>query len=200
LIICLATFAGGLLVAKLIPKYVLAIPLIKILLLTMYFVPQTTLVRNFWTLDKRLFSLGVSNLVGLAGFLVLLYVTVNTQGKSLEAVAWATLGAWLIYYLYIMSSAGCEVWGKAPSFRLSLAALGSAAYTMFILSILPFDASQTNFWPALIITVEKIALALFFLSPLFLLGGVIVLTNKNLPISDSITPLIHKIKKIFVKK
>src|SRR3977135_4520209 len=97
-LICSVCFAFAFLTSQFIPAYVTSVPVIRTLILAVYFVPQTTLIRNFWMLDKRLVALGASNIVGLLGMLASLFVTLRLSGLTLGSIALASVVGYFIYY------------------------------------------------------------------------------------------------------
>lgn len=170
-LICLAYFASSFLIARFIPQYFPGVAVAQILLISLFFVPQTTLVRNFWILDKRLISLAISNVIGLLAGLGALALAGWTFGLSLVTVAWAMVGGLIVYYGYIIFSAGRETWGLGPACRVGLASLGAAAYTAVLLHFLAVDFLNLAFLEALQAVSLRIMAALLLLTPLFLLAA-----------------------------
>lgn len=178
-VICLALYLGSFLISQFIPKYAESVPLLGIILGATYFVPQTTLVRNFWILDKRLFSLGISNLVGLLGMAAMLYAMVTLRGQTLASVALSMVGGSMIYYAYIMFSVGREVWGWESVLGLSLAAIVAFAYTFLIVFHCLPSFSPNAFWANFAILLKSLSLCFIYLMPLFVLGGWLLLRYGN---------------------
>ncbi len=170
-LICLAFVAGSFLIEQFIPRYAEAIPVLQILLLTIFFVPQTSLVRNFWILDKRLVSLGAVNLAGLAGLVAAIFLAVQVNGLNLTSVAWAAVAGNLIYYLGLMFSVGREVWGKVKAISLCATVLFSACYTGLVMSQVQVKSLPEGFFSAFGGACMMMAKGLLLLSPLFLLGA-----------------------------
>jgi len=101
----------SLLVRHFLKSYAASVPVMRWLLLAVYFTPQTTIVRNFWILDKRLLSLGLSNLFGLATMALSILTCSAAQGRSLPSVACGAVIGFGLYYVFVMFTVGREVWG-----------------------------------------------------------------------------------------
>src|SRR5207244_7306320 len=65
LLACVAGVAFSFLTRQFIPDYAASIPVLTSLMCLIFFVPQSSLVRNFWMLDRRLGALAWSNILGL---------------------------------------------------------------------------------------------------------------------------------------
>lgn len=177
-----AFFVSSFLIGRFIPKYYLAVEVTRILLISLFFVPQTTLVRNFWILDKRLLSLGISNIVGFLAGVSALALAVWTLGLSLVTVAWAMVAGLIIYFCYIQLSVGRETWGLLTACQVGLASLGAATYTAVILHFMNQDFLNLSFLEGLQLAGLRIMAALLCLCPLFLLGAWVVLRSKTVKI------------------
>jgi O-antigen/teichoic acid export membrane protein len=135
LLICAVYNALSTLVIVVIPKYSQAIPILQVLLLILYFVPQTSLVRNYWILDKRFVHLGVSNLVALAGMGLFIGIAVLIFKADPVYLAWAVVGGYVTQYVFIMYSVGSSLWGVRLASSTILIALASACYVVVVLRI-----------------------------------------------------------------
>jgi|KBSSwiStaDraftv2_1062776.scaffolds.fasta_scaffold00215_15 Membrane protein involved in the export of O-antigen and teichoic acid len=145
LLICSVCLAFSFLTGQFIPAYLSSVPVIRVLIFAVYFVPQTTLVRNFWMLDKRLLALGVSNVVGFVGMAASFLIVMKFRGLTLDSIALASVVGYFIYYLYIMLSIGVELWGKAGAVKIILHALAAVVITKLILNTTPINISQGAF-------------------------------------------------------
>lgn len=94
-----------------LPKYVGALPSVHILLSAIFFVPQTSLVRNFWLIDGRFKALAASNLFGLIAVSGSILAFIHGRGRHIEDVAAGMVVGLMGYYLALMATAGREVWG-----------------------------------------------------------------------------------------
>lgn len=169
-LICLGYFCSSLMIAQFIPKYADSLPVLRILLAAVYFVPQATIVRNYWILDKRFRSLAISNLIGFTALLTILFVSAHSRPMNLETVAWATLSGYSIYYLYIMLSIGRKIWGIKSALGLSLLAFISAASAIITIRLRPVNLIELNFLEALGKTSFNLIQAILLLSPLMIYG------------------------------
>jgi O-antigen/teichoic acid export membrane protein len=145
LLICSVCLAFSFFTGQFIPAYLSSVPVIRILIFAVYFVPQTTLVRNFWMLDKKLVALGLSNMVGFVGMAASFLFVLKFKGLSLDSIALATVVGYFIYYLYIMLSIGVELWGKAGAVKVILHALAAVVITGLIINTAPINMSQGAF-------------------------------------------------------
>lgn len=128
--ILLVTFVHGfsLLVGQVITQYTASLDVLTVLMFALFFVPQTTIVRNFWMLDRRLMALGISNVVGLIAHGLGLGITIAINGTSLESIAIGTVAGYGGYYLYLMATIGRELWGvRAAVLVTAHSAIGAAA-------------------------------------------------------------------------
>jgi O-antigen/teichoic acid export membrane protein len=142
LILGLATVAPPL-VAWMIPEYLDAVRLLPLMLLTMYFLPQTTVVRNMWILDRRLVPLAVSNVVGLAAGVVSIGLGVMAFGFDLRVVAAGYFTGHFVYYAWIMATVGRETFGSRGAAEAAAHAVLSCAYVAAVLVLL--DHATTGF-------------------------------------------------------
>ena len=161
----------SLLVRSFLPSYAAAVPVLRWLLLAIYFVPQTTIVRNFWMLDKRLVSLGVTNLVGLAATATSIFVSTTLNGRTLPSLARGTVVGYALYYTCVMFTAGREVWGLKHAAYLVVHAVGSALVLGWI-SAGPAQRAVTGDWAAALHDLTfSLARNVAIVTPLLLYGG-----------------------------
>ncbi len=136
-VICLAVQGLNLLTATILPAYAPSRGVLNILAFSAFFVPQTTIIRNFWMLDRRFLKLGISNLVALGAHFAALGLAIAIGGLSLHAIAVGTLAGWMGYYAWIMATAGRELFGAAVALRVALSALVGAGTGGIIVALLP---------------------------------------------------------------
>jgi len=123
------------LIVRFIPAYRDATRLVPFLLLTMYFVPQTTVIRNLWILDRRLAPLATSNVIGLAACGGGIGAAVLLRGMELPAIAMGYLAGHVIYYSWIMATVGRETFGVKGVADVAGHAFASSAYVAAALSL-----------------------------------------------------------------
>lgn len=128
LVICGVYWLAVQILSFFLPKYVAALPAAQVLLLTVFFVPQTSLMRNFWMIDKRFGALLCTNLIGLAGMAVGLGAAVTWFGPSLLAVAWGCVAGYGVFFLSLVVTVGREVLGSRMAMRVAGAAVGAMLY------------------------------------------------------------------------
>ncbi len=119
----------GWLVRSIMPQYAPAVPVLMLVQMVIFFVPQTSLARNVWVLDKRMAALGLSNVLGLACVAAGLGLVRLSGSQDLRAVALAVLLGYAAYNFYVMIAAGRGLWGGAGVVRALGASYGGAAYT-----------------------------------------------------------------------
>jgi hypothetical protein len=168
LIICGIMGVMSFLMVQLIPKYAPSLPILRTILFSFYFIPQTNLVRNFWVLDKRIAAIGVANIVGLVGMSASYCFVLLFFGVTLEAIALGAVLGYAIFFLGLMFSVGREVWGWKRTVKLCLHVALAIAYTLLVLRFVKADLLG----PGLVNGVASLALTLaqsiLFLSPLML--------------------------------
>jgi O-antigen/teichoic acid export membrane protein len=140
LIVVLAAVAPPL-VARLLPAYADSVRLLPVMLLTMYFVPQTTVVRNMWMLDRRIVPLAISNIVGLAAGFASIGIGLMAWGFDLLVVAVGHLAGHVVYYGWVMATVGRETLGKRGAAEAVAHAVLSCAYVAVVLLVLNRNAS-----------------------------------------------------------
>jgi len=140
LIVALAAVAPPL-VARLLPAYADSVRLLPVMLLTMYFVPQTTVVRNMWILDRRIVPLAVSNIVGLAAGVASIGIGLMAWGFDLLVVAVGYFAGHVVYYGWIMATVGRETLGERGAAEAAAHAVFSCAYVAVVLLALDSNAS-----------------------------------------------------------
>jgi O-antigen/teichoic acid export membrane protein len=116
------------------PKYLGAMSVLPVLLPTLYFMPQTTVVRNIWLLDRKFGRLALSNIWGLAATALTIVAIWRLHGLSPRGIALGYLLGNAMYYVWLMSTAGVDALGGRRSFGVAVRALGSAAYTMWLVN------------------------------------------------------------------
>jgi hypothetical protein len=130
---CLAPFVFG----HFLPSYAGMLPSLRILLLAIYFLPGTSVVRNFWLIDRRLIIVGVVNVVSLVGLAAISFLLFWLRGRSLTSVALGMVGGYAIFFACLMVTIGREVWGNARTVGLVAWVAVSLVYTSVVVRSLP---------------------------------------------------------------
>lgn len=133
--ICFMIVAARFIFPRFIPEYVDSIGLLATLLFSLYFVPNVTVIRNFWIIDKRFAALGVSNLVGLAAMGMGFWIGTSLWEMDLLIVARIFLISFIIYFCWLLFTLGNELWGLRKSIVLILYIIGSVSITLFALQM-----------------------------------------------------------------
>jgi O-antigen/teichoic acid export membrane protein len=170
LLICSVCVLFSFLTHQFIPAYASSVPVIQNLIFACYFVPQTTLVRNFWMLDKRLVSLGLSNVVGVVAMSASFFVLFETRGLTLNSIAVASVAGYFLYYVYIMMTVGRELWGVLDALNLVMHAVVAVGITKLILATMPIGTDQRDFYSNAIQLVSNIGRACLLLLPIIVYG------------------------------
>lgn len=148
LLICSVYLGFALIVPIALPEYVGSIDVVGIMLLTMFFMPQTTLVRNVWILDKRLLALFVNGLLGLTITAGALGLFVSLQGWSLAAVAEAYLLGHVLYYVITMMTVGREFLGARGALEIQAYVGVAALITAIVIGTIPDWGASGSDGPA----------------------------------------------------
>jgi len=94
-----------------LPAYAASLPMVPILLMSLYFQPRVTVIRNFWIVEKKFKWLTISNLLGIAamsgGFILL----IQMNQISLMSVAIVFTTSFALYYFFVIARLGVELWG-----------------------------------------------------------------------------------------
>ncbi len=149
------------------PSYAPALSLLPPLLLVIFFAPQTSLARNVWVLEKKMLSLGLSNLFGLAAVAGGLYLVHHTGRPSLSGVALAVLSGYGAYNLYVMILAGSRLWPARGVLGAIAASYGGMLYTAGVmLGVVWLDLEPGAGWPGLAALLKALGLAWLVTIPL----------------------------------
>ena len=170
LLICLVVQAFGFLTATVLSKYTDSVSVLSFLMFATFFVPQTTVIRNFWMLDRRFAALGVSNLFGLLTHGIGLGLAIWIQGLTVSSIALGTLIGWSGYYVWIIGTVGRELWGKRTAAGVGAHAALGAAVTGFVVWLVPAVAGGGGAVNALGATAGHVALSFLMLTPLVAYG------------------------------
>jgi O-antigen/teichoic acid export membrane protein len=170
LVICAAVQVFGLLTVTVLPAYTRSTAVLSILIFAVYFVPQTTIIRNFWMIDRRFRRIAVSNIVGLLAHGIGLAVAIWIDGLSLTAIAAGTLAGWAGYYAWIIATVGRELFGARSAVTLALHAVTGAALTRVILWIVPAISGHHGNVDAVLQTARNLGLSVLLLAPLAAYG------------------------------
>ena len=158
------------LIQRFLSAYAASVPVLHVALLTMFFVPQTALVRNLWILDKKILPLALSNVVGLLATVGAIGAAVLIVGRTLEAVAVGYFTGYFFYYVWIMSSVGREVLGARGALMIAGYALLACAYTSATLALVPLTPPPVSALKMVEGLVLRLAISGLVLSPLVAYG------------------------------
>lgn len=131
-----AYLAANIVIRAFLPEYSGALPVAALLLLGTYFLPSTTLVRNFWIIDRRLLPMFAASLAGLVGMTACLWSAVSLGGWKLEWVATGTLAGLVLQAAILAGSVGREVWAARSLAGVAAWAVLGCAATALALGII----------------------------------------------------------------
>lgn len=120
---------------RFLPNYQETLSILAILLFVVYFMPNATVVRNFWTADKRYVPLFVTNPVGLLSMTAGLGVLVATDRVSLGGVAVVYLLSHVSYFVVLIAMIGPELWRRTEIGVLAACLLCSILVTLLALYV-----------------------------------------------------------------
>jgi hypothetical protein len=183
LLICVAVHSFAFLTSAFIPDYAIGTPLISVLVFAIYFVPQTTLIRNFWMIDRRLIPLLRSNAIGLLGMLLGQGVTIFCLGLTLQSVVIGTVAGYAIYYFGVLLTIGRELWGISSVSRLVLKLSLSFAVTQLAVTLVPPSTAIESLHSAFTTLLVNTLLSLVVVLPIGIYGvwhtGLIKLVTRS---------------------
>lgn len=158
-----------LLTSCLLPRYEAVVPLAQVLLLELYFVPQVSLMRNYWIMDKKLGMIAASGSIWLLSRVALLYWLIEVRGLGLSGAAWACLVSAALYHFFLLVTVGRSLWGGIGAVKLGLLVVFSVACTGVV--VRQFSAPATPDWmPAIILAARQMTGMTALLSPMLLWG------------------------------
>ncbi len=159
-----------LLFVHVLPNYTRTLPTLSILMFSIYFVPNTSVVRNFWLADSRLFGVAAINAVSLVGLLILGALILWGRGMSLSSVAFSVVGGYAWFFTCLMATIGREVWG----WRKTLSVIASVAVSsLYVGLVLHWLTTQPEHASALVgakVLALNLCKGVVLLSPLMLVG------------------------------
>lgn len=166
-LICLGIAGVRLLTSCVLPRYEAVVPLASILLFESYFCPTTSLMRNFWIIDKNLNMLAASGGVWAISRVALLYWVIPKMG--LTGAAFACVMSAAIYYVFLLTTVGRAIWGGRDALKIGLLVAGSALYTA-IATRLFIEPAAAGWIPAIFAASRQIVSMLALLSPMLAWG------------------------------
>ncbi|MBV9467181.1 MAG: hypothetical protein JO206_07035, partial [Solirubrobacterales bacterium] len=169
-LVCLAVQAFGFITATVVHGYARSDSVLTFLILASFFVPQTTIVRNFWMLDRRFVKLAASNVIGLLTHGLGLGGAILINGLSITSIAIGTLIGWAGYYLWMMGTIGRELWGSRSAAGVGLHALLGAGITAGVVALLPALSGHPGAGAAFAQSAWKLLLSLLLVAPLAAYG------------------------------
>jgi hypothetical protein len=132
------TFLTGALVINVwLPKYHEAVPILSVMIFSMYFMPQTSLIRNFWMVDRRLPALASASMFTLSVMTIGLVMSA-WWFDTLQGVAVAVLIAWAAHYSYLLATVGRTLWGTRGTLWIAGNAAASLAYTGSVVFVIRY--------------------------------------------------------------
>lgn len=118
-------------------KYASALDVAQVLLVGIYFIPASTLIRNFWIIDKRLISLFASNLGGLAAGTGALLIAARAGHFQLNWISGGMVCGYAIHFAILLFSIGRSVWGARIAMVVGLGAFSASIYVACLLRYIP---------------------------------------------------------------
>ncbi len=169
LLCLLITSSAPFLIKHFIPPYAESIPLIFILLVGLFFAPQSTNLFTVWVAEKRLKSYGISNIFGVlttTSSMISIWFLMGL--RSLKHVALASFLGLVGYFLYMAFTAGRELWGIKGAMRFTIESFLAAGWitSAIYIFVLPSINSELNWYDDLLYSVLSFFKMLFFISPL----------------------------------
>lgn len=153
-----------------LPRYEEALDSTRLLLLTAFVVPQTSMVRNFWMIDKRFKATGLVNAGGLLAMALSMGVVLFMGDFSLERVAAAYLMGFTIHFLILMATVGREVWGLKQTMSVASVALGAGAYVGGVIFMFAGGRAEPGLIPTLSAAVLPLLASVALVAPLVVCG------------------------------
>lgn len=108
----------------LIPKYQESAKFLPYLLMTVYFYPQTSIIKNFWSIERRFKPILITNLVPCFMAILMLSFSYLKWGVQPKLIAQIMLICFISYQVVLFSWAGRQLWGPGKTiFLLGILAL-----------------------------------------------------------------------------
>ena len=111
--VAFGTLVGAAVLTRtLMPAYTLALPILQVLVLSWFVLPQAYGLRDLWVVRGNFRGLFISGLVGLGGFV--LFFSISRQVFSFDSLISAAIcftGAALVYMIVLLATAGYSMWG-----------------------------------------------------------------------------------------
>ncbi len=126
-------WAAQLVIRMFLPKYIPALEIAAVLLVGIYYVPTSTLLRNFWIIDQRLWALLASNLVGLAAGAAAILCAAGIGHWRLTWVAGGMVGAYACHFAILLVSIGRSLWGARGAAMVGARAAVAGAWVGLLL-------------------------------------------------------------------
>jgi len=172
-LVCWAVAASApLLIRHITPLYADSVPVLLVLLLGAFFISQNNIIYTLWIVDKRLVSYGVSNVVGVVatgGAIAALWF--GTGRATLWGVAAGTVAGYAGYFVYMVFSAGRELWGVKGAWKALGQAAFAAAWTAGVLRTFAGGGGPPPGWVhELVQAAVSAGLGLIALAPLIAIG------------------------------
>ncbi len=175
LLILVAEAATTFLVGNFLPKYRESLGILPIFLFAIYFLPQGTVIRNFWMVDKRYRAFLRSSLVALVAMTGGLGTLLLADIVSITNVAAVFLMSQVVYFAFLVSRIGPELWTTRQTVALVACIAGSVAVTLVALGS-GGGLSRGATIPALSELILNTLLELAIVAPM-VIGGLVLLRN-----------------------
>ncbi len=157
-------------------QYAHAIPVLFTLLLSAYFQPRVSIIRNYWIAGKQFSWVLITNLFLLMTFVLQFAYLYYTHTIILQTIAYCTLISYLLYNTLLFSLLGNILWGIKVNIITLLTPILIAVYLHLLLTYSALNTlSAMPFLTWLTITM-KLGLAI---TPLIGLGVILEKTYFN---------------------
>ncbi len=164
--------AAPFLIRHITPLYSDSVPVLLVLLLCSFFISNNNNIYVLWLADKRLVSYGLSNLFGVlatGGSIALMWFVLGRV--TLRDVAVGTVIGYALYFVYMVFSAGREIWGIKTSWKVLLQAACASGWTAGVLWLFGRAGGERVGWEADLVHSAAVALGtLIVLAPLIVAG------------------------------
>lgn len=172
LVCWMAAAIGPFVIRRFTPMYVESIPTLLILLPASFFQAQNSILFTVWIAEKRLWSYGLSNVVGVMAVGSALVVMWFVLGRTtLSDVALATVVGYMLYFGYMILTAGRELWGMKTAGAVLLGGIVAAGWmTVVVLFVARGTPGMTGWRADLVAATLRTLEGLAALSPLAAFG------------------------------
>ena len=164
--------AAPFLIRHITPLYNDSVPVLLVLLLCSFFISNNNNIYVLWIADKRLVSYGLSNLFGVlatGGAIAFMWFALGRV--TLRDVAIGTVIGYSLYFVYMVFTAGREIWGIRTSWTVLLQAACASGWTAGVLWLFTQAGRERVGWEADLVHSAMLAFeTLIVLIPLIAAG------------------------------